>query len=1329
LLCVVAALVAATATAVMAGDTTRPVSIRVRWGGGTPQAWTGRIEVAATDNGPPPRFEWETLSGQRDAAATTFLHGGSIVIRQSTATATDGVEITVHEWHRARLVTSLGPLATGSSSVNIDMPLIELFEAMKQEALDTEGNRLTFERTPGDHLQVDIEDAERGRVAIGLGSIRQPGERLRLWITPLLLMKPGAGDVELRARVTPARQESAVDTRVIPMASGSQVPGLSTPSGQVPTSFAPVLCELTVPNEEGAFDVVLEAVERRGLRWNRQLASHRLQVVTIAKAPPPPTEGEPWKVVYELDPSSPRLHERLRRLPARGLQAVPRASLPLPAMPLPSFTRPALAMPRMPEVSLPNVPMPAVPLPDVSSLVPRLGGLLASGHSTVTPHPLGPMLRLPEATSPRNPSWEGIVVANARPGVPHAVEIDYPTDQRATLAACVLETDAAGTTVEIRHAGGFECASTAYDGPAVVRTHRFVFWPTTRQPLLVLANPTTTGPTLVGHVRVLSGPARLAPAPGTPMPPDAASVARRTTLALMPADDLTQRYGGPTVVVPASGRPTTDWISHLVAIRHSADAIRSQGRSGGVITVYGGGVAAWPSLLTRSASRWPAADLSDGTDHDLLAATARVYAREGLTFVPGFCFDGAIPHLETLRMSAGGTGIACVGRDGKPRTIPGGVHYNILDPRVQHIVEGIVTEAIARLGDAPSCDGIALLLPDDGWLHLPGVPWGLDDATFSRFMAAIGERESAEVPDRFASRGQLVTGRLRDAWLEWRSAEIAAFYARLAARASEGTSRKLYIVPTTLFASGELASRFSPMAASPLLHQDLVRKFGLFAAPRSRGPAHEVVFVSPHVTAPGSRLPERSTIATANSVIARSLSTAPTAASLVLRPLDVNLTEVLPHGPFPSATLAHPCRGLIEPVSVTGDAMLAKALATTDANVVFDMRPGIHVTSSGPPPGNALDALPSVPFDPITDASAPLVVRTSATNRGTWIQLVNPSPAPVEASLNLTVPGVTVVDATNGSALTAASGGAGVTLAPWDIRALVIDGGGTVASVRATHADPVRGAVAASIERARQRMGVLVDPGPLDVLDNPGFELGLADAQGAATAPAVTGWELLEPRRGSLELIPGLARPASSAGRALRFSSRNGLSTVRSNPFGPPATGRISVAAWLRLDPGDPQPPLRIAIEGLEGNREYYRFAPIGGLTGGKPLTAEWAMFVLQVDDLPTESVESLRVRFDLLGPGSVQIDEVRVYDLAFDESQRAEIAKDLARIDHRFKAGDIGGAILDLEGHWPAFLEAFVSDEAVAARQQVAEPQTAVAPSPPDEPRQGMLDRFRGWW
>jgi hypothetical protein len=801
----------------------------------------------------------------------------------------------------------------------------------------------------------------------------------------------------------------------------------------------------------------------------------------------------------------------------------------------------------------------------------------------------------------------------------------------------------------------------------------------------------------------------------------------------MPSLDLAQRYGGPTYVDSKSGRPTTDWVSHLIAIRHSVDAIRSQGLAGSVVTAYSGGIAAWPSRLTRAGPRWPSASPSDDHGHDLLSATARIYARERVAFVPGLCFNGPIPSLETLRAGADGVGIACVGADGRPRTTAGTTHYNILDPRVQQAVEDLVAEAVTRLDGNPAFAGIAILLPEDGWLHLPGVAWGLDDATFGRFLAAIGEHEAEQGDDRFAARGRLVTGPLRHDWLAWRSSELATFYARLATRTGDGAARKLFVVPTTLLAAGDLAVRFRPTAATPMPADDLLREFGLVATLPEPSRSNAFVFVSPQVTAAATTLADRSTVAAANSAIARAASTGGQArpgAAMILRPVEVNLAEVLPHGPFPSATLSMPCRAFIEPSSAQGDAMLAKALAPSDAVFVFDMRPAMTNASSQGSLAASLEAFPAMPFDRPVAAPAPLAVRMRVTTGRTVVQVINAGPAPADATLELTGPVAAVVDASGGDAMPMSGDRVTVSLTPWAVRAFVIDGTGTVSRVTTSYPASVRGPVEVAIERARQRLGVLAAPEPLDVLDNPSFELGLADATAARMAPAVTGWELLEPRRGDLGLIPGLDTPAGTSGRGLRFSSRNGLSTVRSNPFRPPATGRISVAAWLRLDPGEPQPPLRIAIEGVEANREYYRFAPVGGLAGSRPLTTEWALFVLQVDDLPAESVESLRVRFDLLGPGSVQLDEVRVYDLAFDESQRSEIAKTLAGIDHRFKTGDVGAAIMELAGHWPTFLEAFVSDAAVVARNRaVAEPQTAVAPSPPDEPRQGMLDRFRGWW
>jgi len=258
----------------------------------------------------------------------------------------------------------------------------------------------------------------------------------------------------------------------------------------------------------------------------------------------------------------------------------------------------------------------------------------------------------------------------------------------------------------------------------------------------------------------------------------------------------------------------------------------------------------------------------------------------------------------------------------------------------------------------------------------------------------------------------------------------------------------------------------------------------------------------------------------------------------------------------------------------------------------------------------------------------------------------------------------------------------------------------------------------------RRRRAALEMPAPLEVLDNPGFEF--PDHSGS-----VPGWELLEPQRGRLRIVPGA--PAGT-GRGVAFGSEHGLATLRSNPFSPPATGRLSIALWLRIEPGEPQPALRIALEGLENDREYYRFAAVGHGPASRPLTPLWSQFVLQVDDLPTRGMESLRVRLDLLAGGTVQVDDVRIFDLAFDESQRSQITTAVSVLDHQRSSGDLGGCVVGLDGYWPAFLESFVTDAALAAAEasRTAAPVAPVAPDPaaPEERQAGgMFDRFKGWW
>jgi hypothetical protein len=1320
------------ASSAPAAGVSRPATIRVQWGGGTPHAWAGTVAVVAAGaaGDAPVTCEWRTLCTEPDAAAMAHEAEGTIVVHQTRPLSTDGVEIVVPDWQRCRIVARLSA-GDGQPVTTIDLPVAGVLGEPAQKPLDSIGNRLTMKPAPGDSLRVAVEPAANAGGA-PQGTVLRPGERVRLRVEPLLAARvEGGGPVELRLRLKPAQQSRELDSQTTTLVPVAAAAGAVGPGDRRPTPFEPVAFEVALPGEEGVYELELEAMERGSLRWARPLASRTVQLVAVADAAGEVAQAAEWKTIYELDPGSPRLHERLRRLPGVGLPSVSLPSVPLPSMPLPSLTRPNVPLPKLPNVNLPNVPLPNVHLPNVSAMVPRLSGLLASGDSVLVAHAAGPLLRLPPARTVRSPSWEGIVLAAAQPGMPHAVEIEFPLDQDAVLGVTVLESDAAGTTVESRHSGGFEVRAAA--GESRLGVHRFVFWPATKHPLIVISNPSPLAPALFGRVRVAAGPARL-PAPASRADRGhlaAAADASRPIHGFLPLPDLHREFGGVGRAASAGGRPGVDWGAHLAAARHSADCLRSQGLAGAMLTVYTQGAALWPSACTRGASRWDATSTADaGWDplpKDILEVVARVYGREGLSLVPALSFDAPLPAVEALLNGPAAPGIACVGRDGRPRRLAGGgVHYNVLDPRVQSAVEATVVEMAARLRGAPAVSGVALLMSHDGWLHLPGLAWGLDDATFARFMAAAGG-EDASGADRHAARARLVEGPLREQWLEWRAAEVARFHGRLADAIGDLDDRwSLYVTPTTLFAAGDFAARFRPSLGPVPGDGEVLREAGL--DPAAWRESRRIVFVSPHVHGAGGSVLERGSVAAANRslTLARAAAAAPRRAALIIeQPFEVDLAAVVPHGPFGSAAMGSALVH-VQPTGSDAGRGLAESLIAADAETVFDMRAAFSAAATVPVTQRSFESLPAQRLELIAGLPAPLVVRSRTVAGATWVHVVNAAPEPGCAVLALGGRPSMVIDAVDRSPLALdEAGSVAVALEPWGVRTLIVDGGVAVRAARMDYDDRVRQRVLTRMERLLLRRAVLESPAPLDVLDNPGFELGPRTPAGKRDA-TVAGWEVVESRRGAVAIVPGLP-VADGAGRALEFVSFNGLATLRSNPFPAPRTGRVSVAAWLRIKEGDAQPPLRVALEGVQEDREYYRFAAVGGLSGGRPLGADWSQFVLQVDDLPATGLESLRVRFDLLGPGNVQIDDVRVFDLAFDESQRVQLTKVVSLLDHGARQGDLGSCIAGLEAHWPAFLEAFVPDSALP-ETPAPEPRAARA-DPAPASAGGMLDRVKGWW
>ena len=1305
-----AALALAGAAATAAEPEALPVRLRITWGGGKPAARSGRIEVVDPGTAPDATV-WRHLSADPHALSTMHDAAGTIEVHEPRGLEMNGVEIAVADWRRARLRVRLAASGAGTAPLAFDGVVAGLLAGAVQQPLDADGNRLSITRAPGDELRVAF--------AAGESAVRRPGAAVTLLVHPLVSAQTAtAGAYELKVRVR--RSGAAADSHVQTVAVEEQ------PGGGGARDFRLLRLAVPLPQEEGAADISLELVERgSSLRWARAAAARTVQVLVLADEPPAAASAE-WKVVYELDPGSPTLLERLRRLPGMGLP-----SLPLPAVPLPRLPRSSFALPKMPlpTPALPPMPLPRMPLPrlpSVGSMVPRMTGLLAVGHSTLEIHGLGPMLRLPPAAS--GPAWEGLALPAGEPGMPHVMEVDYPLDQEMVLGLAVLEEVDGG--VQATATSGIDLRPPLLDvgeRQGRMATRRFVFWPRTRTPLLVITNLSARAPATFGKVRLLAGPAVVAA--GRP----SAAASRRFYLYLGEPDFAPPGTCGR--IDAASGRAVADWDAILGGVRRTVDWAHAQNASGMLVGVCADGAAVWPTARGPITPRWDSggsfAGHLDPAPKDLLDLVCRVSARERLGLVPALVGNGPVPALDGLLAAAADSaaGVVAVGREGSPLVTDGGrcPHYNVLDPRVQEQVERLLADLVDRLRAAPSVEGIAVVLPHDGWLHCPGVATALDDATFARFVSVAGADAGPLArpalgtadPGRFAARAALVEGPLRDRWLTWREETVAAFHARLADIVRGGRpSWSLHVVPSTLFVVGRFAARFRPHLAADPRDAEVLREAGLDPA---RITAHGgIVYVAPHAHAAGDDVGERGITQQANRSLPllRGAARAARAGVLLLeQPRAADLRDAVAHAWF-STKPAGPV-GIVTPGG-GGDAgrVLAEALIAADPEIVFDA--GLwHARADGADERSrrAVSAVAAERMEMVA-APAPLVVRARAGEAGLWVSLVNASGTPCQAALAAGPAPTAVVDAVTQARLPLGPAGEiAVPLGAWEVRGILLEGATAISSVRSVHDAGVMAAVPALLADLAARRAALEMPAPLAVLDNPGFDLPALDG-------LVPGWEVVESARGSLQTVSG--KP-SEGGKGLAFSSDNGLATLRSNPFRPPDTGRISVAMWMRAGHADRQPPLRIALEGIEDDHEFYRFAAVGGGPGAMPLSGAWSQFVLQVDDLPTHGLDSLRVRLDLLGPGAVEIDDVRVFDLAFDEAQRVRLSKILAVADERFAAGDVGGCLAELDGPWPWFLRSRVS----AAARDVAGGSTpkAGAAGGSAPVRSGVIDRVRRWW
>jgi hypothetical protein len=256
-----------------------------------------------------------------------------------------------------------------------------------------------------------------------------------------------------------------------------------------------------------------------------------------------------------------------------------------------------------------------------------------------------------------------------------------------------------------------------------------------------------------------------------------------------------------------------------------------------------------------------------------------------------------------------------------------------------------------------------------------------------------------------------------------------------------------------------------------------------------------------------------------------------------------------------------------------------------------------------------------------------------------------------------------------------------------------------------------------SIRDLGDRADSLKNPKPLPAMVNEDFEVVAANGQ-------IPGWRHAVQPGTSVSIDQGQGRH----GNALKLQSKGAIVWVRSDPIEVPKTGRLHVAVWLRVADPMQQPVLRLAVDGEHMDRPPYRYAAVGAGTD-QPLSNRWALYVFQVNDLPVDGWRRLEVGFDLMGPGDVWVDEVRIYDKRFNPDEQRHLSNVwVAVAGFHLRQGELGDCQRLLESYWPQFLLTHVPPPNVRVAQGQRPVGLAPAPANQQEEKPAkMMDRFRG--
>lgn len=1279
------------------------IGLRISWGGSQPKRWSGRISF-----GDGQLLSWQPLGTEADETGAIVQVDNELTIAAPNPRAFQGVDVTVDVQDATGVEVELG--GAGETPQRWSVPLRTLVHQPFQVQVDESGNQLLIERPPADELSIECNRPHL---------IFEPGETWKFQVRFRGLPFATGTRFTLEIGVEAARNTGREPRRGLldPLSLARTEATVSPPLRYELTAASGLTqsVELLLPDTEGVYEVVITASTGnapfrlpesvvRPLGWGSPVIQRRVQVVVLGRATAKRSDGSTgWKPLGEaVDATNPTFWDRLARV-------------------------------------TPNLPR--------LNLLPR-DGVLGRGWRRLRDGDQNTGGELGPSAPGEEPTWAVYSLPVDEPGLPHLLEIEWPADRRQTLLLALVEPNAKGAVAPPLVDMGVSSSGELSQWSSVPtwQVHRVVFWPKTRQPLLLVAN-LYQEPAAYRRIRVYSGGQRLP----ENFPPGAFSD-ERLVAAYFHRPLLSALFGGTDVPGPFRHQGVDDWLTFYQAGLRLSQYVRYAGYNTVVLSVAADGSTLFPSTRWQPTPRYDSGCFSSiGADpirKDILELIFRVADRDGFLVIPALDFSTPIPELETAirRRGEKGRALRWLGPDGRawdevyPSYRGMSVYYNILHREVQEALLGLIHEFAARYGNHASFAGLGLQISAYGFLQLPGPEWGMDDDTVARFSEETGISLEIAGENRYQERARLLLGPYSREWIRWRAQRLQSFYTRVNQElAAVRPDVRLYLLTPTLFVGDRWESRLRPSLTQRTEPLSLFQEVGF--NPAALGGDPSLAFLRVFRIVDHASLNLRATEFEIDQIYRVWQTKSPLSPPGVLfyhAPREIRLPSFdafSPYSPTTTVVIHQPLPGGYE-----SRKRYARAFAEGDFTFLAD-------GGWRPPWGDeevlrlwraTLRRLPAIPFQEVPPragfkSTQPLVVRTAKRDQETYLYLVNQAAFPVRAVLELqapstlrmvelsglrTVPPLTKVGEEGGNWQWQPD------LEPYDFLAVKFNSGevailGASAGYPETVTQRVREQITELSERAAALSTPPLHPAPLNAnFETPGRQ-----------PDEIPYWKVVAGADGAARLD---GAEKHEGRHSLYLATRGAPVTVMSSPFPAPNTGRLTVALWLKTRSPTAQPPLRVFLLEEAGRLGLARYAEIGVSSTGQPVPQvgpEWTPVLIEVSDLPLVGLKQLFFRIELAGPGEVWIDDIQLCALAFSKTERVELFKLIAPAHAKLENGEVADCLRLMEGYWPRYLMEFVprvEHPGQLTRDTAPSPVGSGTTQKPPDRSAGLWDRLR---